>query len=50
MVKQVARVYKWAPTEIGKLYVDANGIDSLIFWYEDAIEYIKEINKSGGTL
>lgn len=48
MVKQVARVFKWTPTEIGNLYVDNAGIDSIIFWYEDANKYIEEIGKIGG--
>lgn len=32
------------------MYLDAIDYEGLLYWYEDAKEYIKEINKSLGAL
>lgn len=49
-IKAIARIYKWSPERIGKLFINGNDFLSLKFWYNDAKEYIKEINKSMGAL
>ena len=50
MIKSVARVFKFSPDIIGKMYFEENADDfeCIYFWHLDAMEYIKEINKSGG--
>lgn len=43
-IRTVARLYKWTVTEIRKLYLDDLDYRGLYYWYEDAKEYIKQIN------
>jgi len=35
---------------IGKLNINGNDYQSLIYWYKDARKYVEEINKSGGAI
>lgn len=46
-IKSVVRVYKFRPKDISSLFFDDEDYLGLIYWYEDAKEYVKEI-KSGG--
>jgi hypothetical protein len=46
----VKRLYKSSLKEISEMYADSIDYRGLYFWFEDAKEYIKEINKSLGSL
>ena len=50
IVKTLARLYKWTPDYINSLYVDEIDEFGLMYWFEDAKDYIKQINNSGGAL
>jgi hypothetical protein len=43
MVVSVVRSYKWTPQEIENLYLDDADFFGLEYWYNDAVEYVKEI-------
>lgn len=49
-ITSVKRLYKSSITEIKQMYVDDIDFESLGYWYKDAQEYIKQINKSFGAL
>ena len=49
-IKTIARLYKWEPKVINEFYIDEIDCFGLIYWFKDAQEYIKEINKSLGAL
>jgi hypothetical protein len=38
-------VYKWDYKVIGELYYDNIDFEGIVYWYEDAKQYVKEINK-----
>jgi len=46
----VKRLYKSSIQEINNFYLDSIDFEGLYFWNEDAKLYIKEIEKSLGTL
>jgi len=46
----VKRLYKSSVQEINNFYLDSIDFEGLYFWNEDAKLYIKEIEKSLGTL
>ena len=50
VVKSLARLYKWTPFEIAELYLDDADEFGILFWFEDAKDYINEINNSMGAL
>lgn len=49
-MRTLARLYKWTPFEIDKLFLDDLDMYGLYYWEADAKEYIKDINKSMGVL
>jgi hypothetical protein len=49
-IKSIKRLYKSSIEEIKNLYVDDLDYEGLFYWYEDAQEYIKQINNSMGSL
>jgi site-specific recombinase len=49
-IKSIKRLYKSSLDEIDKLFVDDHDHHGLIYWYEDAKDYIKQINNSMGGL
>lgn len=46
MIKSVVRQYRWSPETVDNLYVDNIDYHGLEFWYNDVLEYQKEIEKS----
>ena len=49
MIVSIARNYYWTPDEIEKLFVDSIDYKGLVFWYDDALEMQREINKSNNS-
>jgi len=49
-IVNVKRLYKSSIQEINNFYLDSIDFEGLYFWNEDAKMYIKEIEKSLGTL
>lgn len=49
-MKTLARLYKWTPTYINSFYLDEIDEFGLYYWFEDAKEYIKQINNSLGGI
>lgn len=47
MIKSLIRVFKYGPQIIDALYIDDIDFHGIIYLYEDAKEYIKEISKAG---
>jgi len=47
MIKSVVRLYKFRPKDIDKLYLDDIDYHGIIYWFDDAKEYVKEIVKYG---
>lgn len=45
MVKSVIREFKWSPTVINELFIDDADYLGLEYWYNDALEIQKSINK-----
>jgi len=43
-MKTIARIFRFSPGEIDKLFLDEQDHLGLYFWYNDAIAYIKEMN------
>lgn len=50
MITSVKRLYKCSIEEIKNMYVDSVDFEGLIYWYNDAKDYIDQINKSAGAL
>ena len=50
MIRSVVRLYKFTPDVIDRMFVDSEDYHGLEYWFEDAKEYVKEIEKSGGAL
>lgn len=46
----VKRIYKCSINEISQMFFDGIDYTGLIYWFDDAQKYIKEIQKSGGAL
>jgi hypothetical protein len=44
-VKSIARTYHWAPSQIMELFYDEIDMYGLFYWYEDAKQMAKELNK-----
>ena len=47
-MSDIAGVYKWGPSEIGKLYLHDKDFAGLFWWDKQAKKYIEEIGKLGG--
>lgn len=48
MMKSIARVFHYSPFEMEQMYLDEIDHLGLIFWYNDSIEFQKEIAKQLG--
>lgn len=49
-IKSIKRLYKCSLEEIDNMFVDDADHHGLIYWFEDAKDYIEQINKSMGAL
>lgn len=45
IIKSIVRMYKWTPDEVGRLNIIGKDYRSLIFWYNDVKDYVKEIKE-----
>lgn len=50
VTKTVKRLYKSSIQEINAMYLDDIDFEGLFFWFNDAKDYIDQINKSMGAL
>jgi hypothetical protein len=49
MIKGIVRIYHFPPSEFLDMYTDDIDEQGIVFWYKDAVEYQKEINKASQT-
>jgi hypothetical protein len=45
IIKTVVRYHHWTPKTIESLYLDDADFFGLLYWYDDVMEVIKEINE-----
>lgn len=46
IIKSIARVYRWTVADIERLFFDEIDYHGIIYWFNDAKEYIKQTNNA----